>query len=341
MDEPERARYRIFNRFLSSGFIQGIITETLNMYNREEDMSDSPLIRWGRKTVAEGAWWHGVEKASPGKVEQTLQKRQRRVIDLYLDMKNNGYNDSVISIFFNEDGEVQVYDGFHRLSIMSYLGMEALMNCEISVRKTDFPLVETVMEINSGNNLYQPCDDPRLKGFHVWRPDSFKRLKFVLDNVEGDRVLDIGCSEGFFSRELAKRGFHVTALDLGRKRLAVTRYLSIINNLELEYYRGYWQDYIENKWFDCILFFSVFHHDILSRGVDGAFKQLEKFRGKTKQVFFESPVSSQKISWVDPDKKMLYDFTEEEFKSRIEEATEMTVTETWYGIRPVFLLEAS
>jgi len=335
----KQAGYRIHNKFLPVGFIYKIVVDTLNAYEAGEDISNSSLIQWGRRTVKEGGWWHGVEKASPEKRERALQKRQQRVINLYLDIKNNGYNDSPISIFFEEDGNIKTYDGFHRLSILKYLGMEVSLNCQISTRKTDFPLVETLIELHSGKNLYQPCDDERLKDFHVWRPDSHKRLKLALENFTGKTVLDIGCSGGFFSRELAKQGYRVTALDYSRKRVAVARYLATINNLEMDYYLGRWQDYIIDKGFDNILYLSIFHHDVLASGIDEAFKQLELFRGKAKRLLFESPTSSKKISWTPNDKKNLYDFTEEEFSDKLEEATEMFVTKTWHGIRPIFLLE--
>ena len=334
------ARYRIHNKFLAVGFVYKIIADTLNAYEAGEDISDSPLIQWGRRTVERGAWWHGVEKASTEKREKALQKRQRMVLDIYLDMKNHGYNDSVISIFFDEDGNIKTYDGFHRLSIMKYLGMEVILNCQISKRKSDFPLVETIMELNSGRNLYNPCYDDRLKRFHVWRPDSPKRLGYALDNFIGKTVLDIGCAEGFFSRELTRKGYRVTALDYSRKRLAVTRYLAIINNMELDYYFGRWQDYMIDKSFDNVLYLSIFHHDVLAHGINEAFRHLELFRGKTKRLLFEGPTSSKDISWTSGDQKDLYDFTEEEFSEKLEEATELFITETWHGKRPIFLLEA-
>jgi len=321
------------------GTIYNIIVDTLNAYERKEDISDSPFIQWGRQTLLKGAWWYGAEKAPLENREQALQNRQQEFLDLYLDIKNNGYNDSVISIFFDDGGNIEIQDGFHRLSIMAYLGMDEVLNCMISPRKSDFPLVETITKINNGKNLYQPCDDKRLNGFKVWRKDSYNRLNFILENITGTNILDIGCSEGFFSRELVKQGFQVTALDVERKRLAVARYLSIINNLELNYHRGSWQKYIGDKCFDSILFLSVFHHDILGFGVKGAFKQLEMFRERTQQLFFEAPISSMKVGWLEKNKRDTYDFTEEEFKTKIEEATQMNIVKTWYGIRPLYLLE--
>lgn len=337
-------RYRINSKFLPTGVVEKTLFETLNMYHRHEDLSNSPLVQWGRRTISQGAWWYGCEKKPSKEWETCILQRQERFLQLYLDIKNNGYNDSIISIYFDDDGSIRTYDGFHRLCIMKYLGMEEILNCHISKRKSDFPLVEALIEINSGRNLYQPCDDERLKGFHVWRPDSHKRLNFVWPNLTGKTVLDIGCSAGFFSRELAKQGYQVTALDTSKKRLAVARYLSTINNLKIDYHQGRWQDYIADKTFDNVLYLSVFHHDILALGpafgVGEAFKQLERFRGRVKRIFFESPTASRKIAWTPKNKKNLYNFTEEEFKAKIEDATDMTVIETWHGIRPIFLLAA-
>ena len=78
----KRVSYQILNKFLPVGFVYKIIADTLNAYESGEDISDSALIQWGRRTLEQGAWWHGVEKAPHEKREKALQKRQRRVIDL-------------------------------------------------------------------------------------------------------------------------------------------------------------------------------------------------------------------------------------------------------------------
>ena len=47
----EQPRYRIHNKFLPTGFIYKIVADTINAYEAEEDISDSPLIQWGRRTL--------------------------------------------------------------------------------------------------------------------------------------------------------------------------------------------------------------------------------------------------------------------------------------------------
>jgi len=335
--------YKIENTFLQTGYLEEILFKTLDMYLGGEDLSDSPLVKWGRRFLARGDYWYGCGSASDQ--EACIRERQQKVIALYHSFKKNGYDGPPISVFFDRDGMVHTYDGFHRLCMMKYLGMKADVNVVISYhdknpeRRGDFPLARTLKKMHKGKYLYQPVDDPRLRDFRVWRKDSTVRLRYILNNLAGKTVLDIGSSEGYFSRKIAKKGYTVTALDNLRDSVAVTRYLSIVNNIKLRCQQARWQDYVKGKHFDNILYLSVFHHDVLARGVDEAFRSLRAFRGATERLFFETPVSSRKISWVSKDKKDLYSFTENEFKERIERETKMKVTDTWYGIRPLFLLK--
>ena len=101
-------------------------------------------------------------------------------------------------------------------------------------QRGDFPLTETLEKLNSGRNLYQPIYDARVGDWNVWRPDSQMRLNILMDGalVPGS-VADVGCDTGFISRALARAGHKVTALEGNLKRLAVTRYLATIKNVEM------------------------------------------------------------------------------------------------------------
>jgi len=320
-------------------------SDTLDMLMKGQNLNKSPLADWGRLTLKAGRWWYGCEKAKDK--EKCIRQRMKKFIELYHSIKEKGYNGSIISIFFDKEGQVHVYDGNHRLSIMNYLQIKPKINCVISTRdpnptrRGDFPLVKTIVALNKGKKLYQPCDDPRLKGFRVWRHDSHQRLAYILKHIKGKTVLDIGCSEGYFSRELAKKGFNMTAMDIDKRRIAVTRYLATLNSLKLNYHVGKWQDYLKGDVeFDNILLLSVFHHDMLRMNPSKAFDALKVFRGKAKRIFFETPIKSSDIKWLDQERKKLWDISEDTFKAKIEEATQMTINDTWYGIRPLFLLVA-
>lgn len=63
-------------------------------------------------------------------------------------------------------------------------------------------------------------------------PETIK----TLGNVQGKRVLDLGCGEGKYSRELAKNGAEVIGID-GSKTLVETAIArNLINGLNISYY---------------------------------------------------------------------------------------------------------
>ena len=340
--------YKIMNTLLPLGQTDKMFMNTLDMLMKKQDLNKSPLADWGREVLKAGRWWYGCEKAKDK--EACIKQRITKFIELYHSINEKGYNGSEISIFFDEEGQVHVYDGNHRLAIMKYLKMRTEVNCVISTRdpnparRGDFPLANAIIKLNKGKRLYQPCDDPRLKDFKEWRHDSADRLSYILKHRVGKTVLDIGCAEGYFSMELAKKDSVVTALDTDKRRIAVARYLATINNLRLRYHIGSWQDYLQELkkgvCFDNILFLSVFHHDMLKLRPTKAFISLQLFRGRAKRLFVECPLKSSEIKWLSAEKKKMWNISEESFKNKLEENTGMKVKDTWYGIRPMFLLVA-
>ena len=327
-----------------------MITKTLDLYLQGEDLRESPLVQWGHKVVGRGDWWYGCEGLVGTELEACILSRQRDVIKLYHSLKEKGYDGSPISIYFEKDtGQVCTYDGFHRLSIMKYLGLEADMNCVVSHhhpdpnQRGDFPLAETLEEINSGKNLYQPLHDPRVEGWNTWRPDSKTRFKFLLDGalVPGT-VCDVGCSTGFFSRGLTRAGFKVTGLEPSKKRIAVARYLAIIKNVEMGFIEGYWQHELRGRKFDNIIFLSVLHHDILANGTEQLKENLGILRGNCKRLVVEMPIASAGVKWLDKDRKDTWAFTPVGLVYFLEEATGMKLLTQGIGAlqdRPLLVLE--
>lgn len=335
--------YKIKNTFLSakqslitSNNIEQVIGETLAMYDKGEDISNSPLIQ-----SKEGLHHQNVYQAKDK--DAALQKRQQDIISLYHNIKESGYTGSPILAWFDEDGFIHLYDGFTRIAIMSYLNMVDYVNVETnwhgidgSIGK-DFPLVETLMnESPTGVMLYQPVDDYRLQGWKVDRPDSPERFEYIKKNLVGNTVLDIGCSEGYFSRELAKAGYKVTAVDKSEGLVAAARYLSIINSLDINYQVGEWEDTLKQKGsFDNILFLSVLHNDMKKVGVEEGLEKLQSFRGKAKRVFFEVPNNTNERQW------MKEGFPQFDFHSStniLEQSMGMKVIDKWDGLRSIFLM---
>jgi 2-polyprenyl-3-methyl-5-hydroxy-6-metoxy-1,4-benzoquinol methylase len=76
---------------------------------------------------------------------------------------------------------------------------------------------------------------------HDWRPLSLgpqlinfrlPEIRYVLDRATprpGMRVLDLGCGAGWLSLEMARRGAHVTGMDISPTNLALGRYMAETN----------------------------------------------------------------------------------------------------------------
>lgn len=281
--------------------IEKPIHETLAMYDRGEDLLNSPFIQ-------NGEWCHHKDCWLAGNTLESAYCRQEEIIKLYLNMRQNGYNGSTLLVWFDDEGFIRLYDGFTRIAIMNYLGLSELVNVETDwqgVDKSagrDFPLVDVLLsEEPRGKWLYQPIGDDRVRGWGVARPDSKARLQYILNNLVGSTVLDIGCSEGYFSREIAKKGYKVTAIDRSPGMIAAARYLSTLEGIEVDYRVGGWGDIVDQlDHSDNILFLSVIHNDMKVIGVEEGLKRLESLEGKASKVFFEVPNSSNERQWMKP-----------------------------------------
>lgn len=93
--------------------------------------------------------------------------------------------------------------------------------------------------------------------------DSFRRLErlHLPENMNGYRVLDLGCNEGFFCNQAALRGAsEVIGIDIDEKFLSRARLL-YGSNEKIKFLRQSWRELPEGK-FDLILWTSGMHYEI-------------------------------------------------------------------------------
>jgi len=72
---------------------------------------------------------------------------------------------------------------------------------------------------------YNAIPFPEFEDSNVWRK-SPERAKMVLDSlgdVEGKRILDLGCNVGFFSFLLSQRGAYVTGIEIDEDCVEIAR----------------------------------------------------------------------------------------------------------------------
>ncbi|MDM5247210.1 MULTISPECIES: class I SAM-dependent methyltransferase [unclassified Lysinibacillus] len=76
----------------------------------------------------------------------------------------------------------------------------------------------------------------------------------LLEEVEGKRLLDAGCGEGYLSRKLAQQGAIVTAVDYSEKMLEIARERTQEEvTIQYEYGNCEKLDFLADEQFDCIV----------------------------------------------------------------------------------------
>lgn len=116
------------------------------------------------------------------------------------------------------------------------------------------------------HNLHLP-DGSRTAPDH-WLGDfpAFKWQEIgahVPEDLNGWRVLDIGCNAGFYSFELAKRGAQVTGIDVDEHYLKQARWaaqqMGLEDQVEFRQMQVYDLAQVDEQW-DLIWFMGVFYH---------------------------------------------------------------------------------
>jgi len=87
-------------------------------------------------------------------------------------------------------------------------------------------------------------------------------------DLKGKSVVDIGCSEGFFSQECAKRGAApVLGVDSSLGRLLYASFTALNGGLNIRYRMGVFPDLGIRGTFDYVLCLSVLHHSLSKKDV--------------------------------------------------------------------------
>lgn len=144
--------------------------------------------------------------------------------------------------------------------------------------------------------------------FAKWKPrrNYSDRLKVILDmvgDVKEKQVLDIGCCEGAFSHQLAKRGARVVGVDWSAWRIELAKAISEVYGLSPHnpvFLATRFEKYLEGKStvrFDFILYLSLFHH-FLRKGLDVAWEKVALISQHTKTAFIEidlTPIHCKRV----------------------------------------------
>ena len=186
-----------------------------------------------------------------------------------------------------------------------------------------------IQERPVGEALYEPVEE--LKDWRVHRKDCPARLKYIINNLQGETVLDIGCAEGYFTRELARIGYRVTAIDMKPNLISVVNLLC--QGLDVSTDVGEWEELVKGMGnFDNILFLSIFHNDVKRVKIEGALSKLHALRGKCNKLFIEVPSAIKERSGLDA-----LDFRTPASRTRLEQAVGMSIVGSVNFYRTIFI----
>ena len=94
--------------------------------------------------------------------------------------------------------------------------------------------------------------------------DFFPVLDVIFPSrIDGKTLFDIGCSNGFYTIEAAKRGAICSGLEQSPSFLETAQLIAEDSSVEIDFIRGRWPQYsenIEDNRFDIILLMNVIHH---------------------------------------------------------------------------------
>lgn len=325
---------------IEPSWFESDIHATIDLYVAGKNTENSPLASFLRNRAYCGRTH--LSCAGVDDYEAAIQARQRAVFSLYESIRQDGYKGSPLLCYWTDTGLLRVYDGHHRLSILRYLGLDcevpvqdewAGINADLHSPKDShgFPLLEKLKLPSGRVRVYQPIDDDRVRHIQVERPDSQDRLDWILPRLATGSVLDIGCSEGFFTRALLRLGRRVVSVDIDKNLIAAARYLTTRENLAGDYRCVPWVQ-VAGECCPNILYLSVLHNEVNAIGETRAFKALEQLRGKCKRIFIEVPDVKRQPDWA-------HVFSPQKLIQRLEKCLAMKLADEFHGYRPIYLFE--
>ena len=195
-----------------------------------------------------------------------------------------------IEVMATHDGKYVITDGLHRASIACALGYRKVPVIIKSVDEKLLKLMETLRKAYPKEGqwaLYIPIDHPLFSNWESVRDDTRWRLIENEFDWEGKRILDVGSYTGYFSHNIAKLGGNVTGIEIDDERLAQAKMINVLLESNVEFLHADFFEYLKDKKFDCVLFFSVLHWILKDKGIDGVREALDVLSCSSSVMLFD------------------------------------------------------
>lgn len=136
--------------------------------------------------------------------------------------------------------------------------------------------------------------------------DRLERIQEVASALEAElgrplRVLDLGCAQGFFSLNLAARGYSVRGIDFLQQNVDVCRELARLHGLgDARFECGIIEDAIGGlvaDHYDLVLGLSVFHHLVHQHGLPPVVALVTALAQKIRAGIYELALREEPLYW--------------------------------------------
>jgi SAM-dependent methyltransferase len=112
-----------------------------------------------------------------------------------------------------------------------------------------------------------------------------RRVKMLTGRLQqGQKVLELGCGIGYFTRELARSGAEIAAIDISPDLLEVARRDCSSENVSFEVQNAYALTY-KDETFDSVVGSSVLHH----LEIDAALREIARVLRPGGSIYFTEP----------------------------------------------------
>lgn len=148
---------------------------------------------------------------------------------------------------------------------------------------------------------YQPLYSFQLFRTKVPQRPCVDRAEHVYDALKhfgnGGRILDVGCSLGYFSHYFAERHYRVTGIDSNPYNIAICKRIKKINRASIQFSVAEFSiDFLESMregQYDVAFIFSVLHHILHDKGLAYTEKLLDTLLNKIPILFVELAIKEE------------------------------------------------